>query len=51
MRRGLCAKKEDHMPHAVLSGSLAPYVCTAKQETREPYRSERRRQEKYAKEA
>lgn len=40
---GLCADKLDHAPHDVLTGSLAPFCCTADQSTREPYRSETRR--------
>lgn len=42
---GLCANREDHQPHLVESGSLAPYWCTADQSRREPGRSERRRKE------
>lgn len=40
---GLCANKEDHRPHLVTEGSLAPFWCTAIQADREPFRSERRR--------
>lgn len=40
---GLCANKADHAPHPVYEGTLAPYWCTARQEDREPYRSEQRR--------
>lgn len=47
-RRGLCADKEDHDPHLVLTGSLAPYWCTAIQSTREPFASEQRRRNNVA---
>lgn len=40
---GLCANREDHEPHLVESGSLAPYWCTADQDRREPGYSERLR--------
>lgn len=40
---GLCADKDDHEPHLVLVGSLAPFWCTAVQSDREPWRSEQRR--------
>jgi len=43
MRFGLCANKEDHEPHPVKTGSLAPYWCCANQCAREPYASEQRR--------
>ena len=41
--RGLCANREDHPSHLVETGSLAPFICKARQEDREPYRSERLR--------
>jgi hypothetical protein len=41
--KGLCANKNDHAPHPVYEGALAPFWCTAEQEDREPYRSEQRR--------
>lgn len=41
--RGLCASREEHAPHLVTDGSLAPYWCTAKQSERLPYAAERRR--------
>lgn len=44
--KGLCGVKVEHFPHTVHTGSLAPFFCTANQEDREPYRSERRRREK-----
>lgn len=40
---GLCAERTDHKPHTVNEGSLAPFICTADQTQREPYRSEARR--------
>jgi hypothetical protein len=40
---GLCANKEDHVPHLVTKGTLAPFMCTADQTPREPNRSELRR--------
>lgn len=40
---GLCANKEDHVSHLVTKGTLAPFLCTADQSTREPNRSELRR--------
>lgn len=40
---GLCANKDDHRPHPVFEGTLAPFFCTAHQDSREPYRSEQRR--------
>lgn len=40
---GLCAVREDHLPHVVETGSLAPFICTADQSQREPFRSEQRR--------
>lgn len=40
---GLCANRQEHRPHLVTEGSLAPFWCTANQDDREPYRSERRR--------
>lgn len=40
---GLCSDREEHLPHPVTTGSLAPFVCSANQDDREPYRSERRR--------
>jgi len=40
---GLCANKDNHRPHPVYEGSLAPFFCSAHQESREPYRSEVRR--------
>lgn len=43
-RRGLCGDRRPHDPHAVLDGSLGPYVCTADQNEREPWRSERLRE-------
>lgn len=42
---GLCSDREDHDPHIVTSGSLAPYKCTADQSTREPNASEKARKE------
>lgn len=39
---GLCADKADHDPHEVLSGSLAPYWCTADQQARLPYAAQGR---------
>lgn len=42
---GLCGNRGDHMPHEVTEGSLAPFWCTAKQELREPYASEKRAQD------
>lgn len=42
---GLCPDREQHLPHLVTEGSLAPFYCTANQDDREPYRSERRRQQ------
>lgn len=41
--RGLCANKDDHDPHAVLEGSLAPYWCSADQRERLPFAAEERR--------
>jgi hypothetical protein len=41
--RGLCPNREDHAPHFRNSPSLGRFWCTAKQEDREPFRSERRR--------
>lgn len=43
VQAGLCANKEDHEAHLVLTGSLAPFWCTAIQSDREPWRSEQRR--------
>lgn len=43
---GLCSVRSDHLPHRVVTGSLAPYWCTANQEDREPGRAERRRSER-----
>lgn len=40
---GLCNNREDHEPHDVYEGSLAPFRCTANQTQREPYASEQRR--------
>jgi hypothetical protein len=37
--KGLCANREDHGPHLVKEGSLAPYWCTADQSKREPFAS------------
>lgn len=45
--RGLCANREDHAPHFHNSKTLGRFYCTADQTQREPYRSERRRQETY----
>lgn len=42
---GLCANREDHEPHLVTVGSLAPFWCTADQSQREPFRSEQQRRE------
>ena len=39
--RGLCANRTDHAPHLYSSGSLGTFWCTANQDDREPYRSER----------
>jgi hypothetical protein len=41
--RGLCADRSDHLPHVQETGSLAPFICSADQDDREPMRSERRR--------
>lgn len=38
---GLCANRDDHKPHLVREGSLAPYLCTADQSRRLPYAAER----------
>ena len=35
---GLCGNREDHDPHMVTTGSLAPFRCTADQSARLPYR-------------
>jgi hypothetical protein len=43
MRRGLCANRDDHEPHKHTSTTLGDFWCTADQDEREPYRSERRR--------
>lgn len=43
MRNGLCANKDDHVPHLHRSSTLGRYWCTADQSQREPYRSEQRR--------
>jgi len=40
---GLCADRSDHAPHAVTSGSLAPYWCCADQSRRLPACAERDR--------
>lgn len=40
---GLCGDKGDHEPHDVLTGSLAPFRCSANQSTRLPHAAERRR--------
>lgn len=40
---GLCGNKDDHEPHDVVTGSLAPYRCHADQSKRLPYAAERRR--------
>lgn len=40
---GLCADREEHEPHTVQTGSLAPFVCSGDPADREPYRSEVRR--------
>lgn len=40
---GLCANREDHQPHLHDSASLGRFWCTADQQDREPFRSERRR--------
>lgn len=40
---GLCGNKEDHQPHLVETGSLAPFWCCADQEQRLPFRLERER--------
>jgi hypothetical protein len=37
---GLCAQKDDHPPHLVVTGSLAPYWCTAIQTDRQPFKGE-----------
>lgn len=42
---GLCGNREDHAPHDVRAGGLAPFWCTADQSKREPYASEKARQE------
>lgn len=41
---GLCANREEHRPHPVFTGSLAPYWCTADQSERLPFAAERRLQ-------
>ncbi len=41
---GLCAERDDHVPHLVETGSLAPFWCTAIQEDRLPFAAERRAQ-------
>jgi len=41
---GLCARRDDHQPHLKISGSLAPYWCTANQRERLPFAAERRLQ-------
>jgi hypothetical protein len=45
---GLCRVRAEHLPHRVVTGSLAPYWCRADQAEREPARSERRRRERGA---
>ena len=40
---GLCGNREDHPPHLHDSKTLGVFWCTANQEDREPWRSERRR--------
>jgi hypothetical protein len=40
---GLCADREDHRPHRVTEGSLAPFWCTAEQSQRLPHAAELRR--------
>lgn len=42
---GLCGDREDHRPHLHDSATLGRFWCTADQDQREPYRSERRRRE------
>lgn len=41
--KGLCGDRSDHLPHVKETGSLAPFICSANQDDREPMRSERRR--------
>lgn len=41
--RGLCGDRTDHEPHIRDSPTLGTFWCTAQQEEREPWRSERRR--------
>lgn len=40
---GLCARRGDHRPHDVLTGSLAPFRCTGQESDRLPGRAERER--------
>lgn len=40
---GLCGNRDDHWPHLHDSPTLGRFWCTADQDRREPYRSERRR--------
>lgn len=43
---GLCGRRDEHEPHDVLEGSLAPFWCHAVQSKREPGYSERLRAER-----
>jgi hypothetical protein len=43
---GLCDDRDDHRPHLHDSPTLGRFWCTADQDQREPYRSERRRRER-----
>lgn len=42
-RRGLCADRGEHEAHDHVSDSLGRFWCTADQDEREPWRSERAR--------
>lgn len=42
---GLCGNRDDHRPHLHDSPTLGRFWCTADQNRREPYRSERRRRD------
>lgn len=43
---GLCGNRDDHRPHRQDSESLGTFWCHADQSKREPYRSERLRNER-----